>query len=145
MAAVSRADLGAWLITVNPRLTDVVSMIATRDLGGDWCVAPNYRTALMACGDPIVLWVSAGGGAGPGRGVWGVGEVTGAPTVGTDPADRRLHVPTRIAAVPRPVTADECRASVDLAGLEVLRSPQQSNPSFLTQREWAALAPRITK
>ncbi|WP_315773432.1 hypothetical protein [Rhodococcoides kroppenstedtii] len=60
-----------------------------------------------------------------------------------DGGDRRRHVPTRISALPRPVTADECRASVDLAGLEVLRSPQQSNPSFLTRQEWAALAPRM--
>ncbi|MDV7196012.1 EVE domain-containing protein [Rhodococcus kroppenstedtii] len=145
MAAVSRANLGAWLITVNPRLTDVVSMIAAGDLGGEWCVAPNYRTALMQPGDPIVVWVSAGGGVGPGRGVWGVGEVTGRPGEGTDPADRRLHVSTRISALARPVTADECRVSADLAGLEVLRSPQQSNPSFLTRQEWAALAPRTPR
>ena len=85
MAAVSRENLGAWLITVNPRLTDVVSMIAAGDLGGDGCVAPNYRTALMEPGDPIVVWVSAGAGVGPGRGLWGVGEVTGRPGAGADP------------------------------------------------------------
>ncbi|MBY6366605.1 EVE domain-containing protein [Rhodococcoides corynebacterioides] len=141
MATVSRADLGAWVITVNPRLTDVAAMIAAGDLGGEWCIAPNYRTALMEPGDAVVLWVTAGGGRGPGRGVHGVGEVTGSPHDRTDPADRRWHVPTRIAVPARTVTAEECRATSDLARMEVLRSPQQANPSYLTRREWAALVP----
>ncbi|WP_328811297.1 hypothetical protein [Rhodococcus sp. NBC_00294] len=145
MEKVTARTLGAWVITVNPRKTDVASLLADGHAGGDWCVAPNYRSRLMAAGQPILLWVSNRSGVHPARGFWGVGTVLGPAVDMHDPDDPRLHVPTEITTLGEPVTAAECAGTAGLDRLEMLRSPQQSNPSVVTASEWSLLRARLER
>lgn len=144
MDRITRRTLGAWVIKCNPRRTDAVALLATGDAGGEWCVAPNYRSRLMGEGQPVLLWVSNASGAHPTRGFWGLGTVLGPAVDMHDPHDRRLHVPTRIRTFDEPMTAAECAVTAGLDALEVLRSPQQSNPSVITADEWAVLGPIVS-
>lgn len=143
---ISLDDLGAWLLKANGDTSDVAARAARRDDVGQWCVQRSYRTALMAAGQPVVLWVSGGRRVGPG--IWAVGTVrdrvlpTG-PPAGTDGerTARRQHVPISLRwlddadRLPR----DAVRADPRLADLEVLRQPMAANPSFVTRAQWAAL------
>jgi hypothetical protein len=100
-----------------------------------WCVADNYRARLIRPGQRVLFWVSAH----PRKGFWGAGRVTGSLTIG----DGRLHVPVRIPLFAEPVTASQLRLLPDLRSMEVFRSPQQSNPSWVSRTELALIEPLL--
>ena len=126
--AVTLESLGAWVIKCNPHRTDVEPMRAAGETKPSWCVADNYRSQLIRPGQRVLFWVSAH----PRRGFWGAGRITGDVTM----EDGQLHVPVHIPLFAEPPTAAELRTS-GLDSLEVLRSPQQSNPSWVSVPELA--------
>lgn len=128
--------LGAWVIKCNPARTPLEPMLAAGETKPSWCVADNYRSRLLRPGQRVLFWVSAH----PRRGIWGSGHVTGEPARGDD---GRLHVPVRIPLFPDPVPAAELTAVPGLAAMEVFRSPQQANPSWVSCAEWALLHPLL--
>ncbi|WP_304107345.1 EVE domain-containing protein [Mycolicibacterium bacteremicum] len=121
--------LGAWVIKCNPAKTSIAPMLAAGATTPHWCVADNYRTRLMRPGQRALFWVSGR----PDRGIWGAGHLDG--EVWSDGA--RLHVPVRIPLLAQPITAAELAAIPGLAGIETLRAPQQSNPSWVSDIELA--------
>lgn len=123
--------LGAWVIKCNPRLTPVEPMCATGVAKPSWCVADNYRSRMMRPGQRVLFWVSAH----PRRGVWGIGHLTGP----VFDEDGRLHVPVAIPLLAEPLTAAELAAVPGLQTMEVFRSPQQANPSWVDRRELALI------
>lgn len=132
--AITEQTLGAWVIKCNPQVTDVAPMVAAGRATPRWCVADNYRTRLMAAGQPVLFWVSAH----PKRGLWGAGTLTGPPEPGT-----KWMVPTDIALFDEPIGAASLSAMPGLGALEVFRSPQQSNPSWVDTEAWAILRPLL--
>jgi hypothetical protein len=102
---------------------------ATREM--DRCVRPSYRLALMAAGQPCLLWVS-------GRdrpGVHAVGELTS----GVVRADGGPLVAVRLTRLSEPVPRTELLADPEAGDAEVLRMPAGSNPSWLSARQYAAV------
>jgi len=133
--AVTLETLGAWVIKCNPRRTDVEPMRAAGAATPSWCVADNYRTRLISPTQRVLFWVSAHRR----RGFWGAGDVTG--DVTRDDAGQ-LHVPVRIPLFDEPLTAAELTAA-GLHSMEVFRSPQQANPSWLSRAELALIEPLL--
>ena len=134
--AVTLESLGAWVIKCNPRLTDVEPMRAAGETKPSWCIADNYRSQLIRPGQRVLFWVSAH----PRRGFWGAGRVTGDVTM----EDGQLHVPVHIPLFAEPLTVAELRAEAGLQSMEVLRSPQQSNPSWVSVAELALVDRLLT-
>lgn len=128
--AVTPQTLGAWVIKCNPSKTDLEPMVAAGRAHEHWCVAANYRSRLMAAGQPVLFWVTGARH----RGIWGVGRLTGRPISGS-----ATKVGTDIPLLREPLGADMLASIPELGGLEVFRSPQQSNPSWVDVREWAVL------
>jgi hypothetical protein len=133
--AVTPDRLGAWVIKCHPGKTALAPMRQTGRAAPQWCVADNYRTRLMRRGQPVLFWVVAH----PQRGIWGAGHLTGAAVL----ADGRWHVPTDITLFDDPLTAATLRAVPGLAAMEVFRSPQQANPSWVNTAELTALRPLL--
>jgi hypothetical protein len=129
--AVTLETLGAWVIKCNPGRTDVEPMRAAGQAKPSWCVADNYRTRLIRPGQKVLFWVSAH----PRRGFWGAGQVTGDVTLD----DGQLHVPVQIPLFDEPLTADELHSIGGLDSMEVFRSPQQANPSWVNVAELALI------
>jgi hypothetical protein len=132
---VTVESLGAWVIKCNPRMTPVDAMLAAGETKPHWCVADNYRSRLIRPGQRVLFWVSAH----PRRGFWGAGRITGDVVV----EDGQLHVPVRIPLFAEPLTAAELSSVAGLRGMEVFRSPQQSNPSWVSVAEMALLEPLL--
>ncbi|MDZ7918085.1 MAG: hypothetical protein U5N21_04005 [Rhodococcus sp. (in: high G+C Gram-positive bacteria)] len=125
--AVTSASLGAWVIKCNPHKTDLAPMVAAGRAREHWCVADNYRTRLMAPGQPVLFWVSSH----PRRGIWGAGQLTGTPVPGP-----QWKISTSITLFDEPILASDIQAIAALSNLEVFRSPQQSNPSWVDASAW---------
>jgi hypothetical protein len=128
---VTEQTLGAWVIKCNPRLTALEPMVATRRAKTSWCIADNYRSRLIETGQRVLFWVSAH----PRRGIWGAGRITGNPYA----EDDGLHVATEIGLFDEPVTAEELATVAELRTMEVFRSPQQANPSWVSRTELEVL------
>lgn len=133
--AVTLETLGAWVIKCNARVTAVEPMRAAGVAEPDWCVADNYRTRLIEPGQRVLFWVSSH----PQRGIWGAGRVTGPPYVDAG----RLHVPVHIPLFDEPVIATALAAVPGLGAIEVFRSPQQANPSWVSTAEWRLIEPLL--
>ncbi|WP_395307661.1 EVE domain-containing protein [Mycobacterium sp. AMU20-3851] len=102
-----------------------------------WCVADNYRARLMQPGHRVLFWVT-----GPAlRGIWGVGRVVGA--LSND--NGQLKIPVHIPLFHGPVTAKDLGLIPGLRSMEVFRSPQQANPSWVTAPEWALIEPLLLR
>lgn len=134
--AVSPDDLGAWLLKCNADRSDIADRVARGERVDQWCVQPNYRTALMRPGQRVIFWVS-GSRRGQHPGIWGLGWLAGGPTASPatpDAVGSRLQVPIRIDLLPSDARVGRGALSVDhrLRDLEVLRMPQGSNPSFVS-------------
>jgi hypothetical protein len=112
-------------------LTALDPMVAAGRAKASWCIADNYRSRLIEAGQRVLFWVSAH----PRRGVWGAGRIAGRPYA----EDDGLHVPTEIALFDDPVTAEELATVPLLRTMEVFRSPQQANPSWVSRTELEAL------
>ncbi|OBK76825.1 hypothetical protein A5651_06065 [Mycobacterium sp. 1274761.0] len=123
------------MIKCNPRKTPLESMRAAGEARSSWCIADNYRSRLIRPGQRVLFWVTSH----PRRGIWGAGRVTGDVTV----EGGRLHVPVRIPLLAEPVTAAELLTVGALRAMEVFRSPQQANPSWVSEKEWTLLEPLL--
>jgi hypothetical protein len=132
---VTLEALGAWVIKCNSRVTPVGPMLEGGTAKPLWCVAANYRSRLIRPGQRVLFWVSAH----PRRGIWGSGRVTGELTAD----DGGLHVPVHIPLFAQPLTADALLAIADLRFMEVFRSPQQANPSWVSVAELALIEPLL--
>jgi hypothetical protein len=102
-------------------------MQAAREARRSWCIADNYRSQLIRPGQRVLFWVTSH----PRRGVWGAGHVTGDVTF----EGGRLHVPVRIPLLAEPLTVGELLSVGELRAMEVFRSPQQANPSWVRREE----------
>jgi hypothetical protein len=156
-AAVSRDNLGAWLVKCDPDVWDLPSFVED---GGeyisDWSIQDNYRSRLMEPGDAVILWVS---GRKPGypRGIWGLGHITGPAEDSATRLDRdtgddeisywldeearlavRCRVPVHILLFTTPVAARDLPGA-GIYDLEVQRMPQGSNPSWVSRDQLANL------
>ena len=139
--AVTRESLGAWLIKASggsPATHDHVRTgfvsLTTR------CLRPSYRTELVEAGQPVLLWVSGDHAEHP-AGIYGQGWTTGTsvPDGGGDAPASTLVLPLRLSLLETPVLRTELRLHPELSGLEVLRMPAGSNPSFVTRDQLDAL------
>jgi hypothetical protein len=127
--------LGAWVIKCNARRTPVDPMRAAGEAKPYWCVADNYRSRLIRPGHRVLFWVSAHAC----RGFWGAGRITGH----AEAHEGRFEVPVHIPLFAEPLTAAELRSVPGLRAMEVFRSPQQANPSWLSTTELALIEPRL--
>ena len=134
--ALTTDSLGAWLLKASPAggaldqvVLDEFRTVATR------CVRPSYRTDLVRAGQPVLLWVSGGDPRHP-SGIQAQGRTTG-PVVET--AEDGPVIPVRLRPVDPLVPRESLLADPVLAGLEVLRMPAGSNPSYLDVEQYAAL------
>jgi len=132
---VTLESLGAWLIKCNPRITPIAPMRAAGEAKPSWCVADNYRSRLMQPEHRVLFWVSAH----PDRGLWGAGRVIG--KVAGEDGD--LHVPVHIRLFSEPVRAAQLFSVPELRTMEAFRSPQQSNPSWVSTAELALIDPLL--
>ncbi len=150
---VTTADLGAWVLTANPRVWDLQRWINEGGQGhDDWTVARNYRSQMMEPGQPVLLWI---GGSDPGcpAGFRAAGTVTGpcAPASAQSAfwIDRKAKARADFVArvdlhlLPALVPKHAVQHHRVLRDMEVLRSPFASNPSHLTLEQMAALQPLL--
>ncbi len=150
---VSAETLGAWVLTASPKVWDLRRWITDGGQGhDDWTVAHNYRSALMAPGQRVLLWI---GGNDPGcpAGFVAEGTVSG-PCEETRAhsdywIDRRAKERADYVArvdlqlLPALVPKHAVQHHRVLRDIEVLRSPFAANPSHLTPDELAALEPLL--
>jgi len=149
---ITQQNLGAWLLRCNPKNEPELPRLIA---GGGyrierWCVADNYRSRMMAAGDPVVFWIS-GDGRLLARGIWGVGRVLGVrgfprPAAGGRPTGRNVDGPGErpsvsvdIPLLAMPVSDQRLRAA-GIDDLEVQKQPQGSNPSWISATQLARLA-----
>ncbi|GAB3070738.1 hypothetical protein GCM10027186_26400 [Micromonospora schwarzwaldensis] len=135
---VTLDDLGAWLIKGNAEKVDLAARFAADPRVTGWCVRPGYRVRLMRAGQPVVFWASGSRGRAP-YGVWGVGRVAGVPRPGEPGGPWTLPLDLTVLDEPFRVRRAVLRADLRLAGAEVFRQPQASNPSYLTVAQFAAV------
>ncbi len=147
--AVSRSNIGAWLLKCNPSLWDLAAFVRSGEPIRSWAVQRNYRAAMMAPGDQVLFWVSGDGRGGLPRGIWGAGHVVAPAEDWVDAEhgfwrdDRsrravRARVQVDIPLFSEPVTAADLRAR-GVVDLEVLRMPQGANPSWVSVEQLAAI------
>ncbi|MFJ8197337.1 protein NO VEIN domain-containing protein [Streptomyces sp. NPDC096152] len=151
-------NLGGWILRCNPDVYDLPGEVENGETKVcSWLVANNYRTELMGSGQRVVLWVGGPVSAAWTVGVWGIGYVTGQADVWVadfeglseywldEQRATRLKrtVPLNADILPTPVSAHEIRAIPELAGMELFRAQQMSNPIYVSPEEMAALETRL--
>jgi hypothetical protein len=152
--AVTRETLGAWLIKTSPSATPVDELVRTGFAAVTGrCVQPTYRAEVVAAGQPVLLWISGNDARHP-AGVYAEGYTTGpAEPEAVPPGEVEeggrpgLVMPIRLTPLDPPILRRQLDAHPLLSGLEVLRMPAGSNPSFLTRvqlRELATRFPQLT-
>jgi hypothetical protein len=122
--ALSNDSLGAWLVKATGAAPSTREHVRAGFTGVEtWCARPTYRTDLVAAGQPVLLWVS---GSEPGlpAGIHAHGRTTGPARDGV--------MPMVLVPLDQPLLRSELVGHPDLAGLEVLRMPAGSNPSYVT-------------
>jgi hypothetical protein len=132
---VTLEALGAWVIKCNPGKTPIEPMRAAGEAKPSWCVAGNYRSRLIRPGHRVLFWVSAH----PQRGLWGAGRVVGDVAGG----DGQLRMAVDIPLFTEPVPAAHLFSVHALRSMEVFRSPQQANPSWVSTAELALIDPLL--
>ncbi|WP_041289568.1 hypothetical protein [Kribbella flavida] len=132
MTKVTTDNLGAWVLKCNPKLTNLDVLLANGVR--TWCVQENYRSALIAADQPVVLWITGPSGATPQPGIWATGHATG----GTEYSPHgKLVMPLELSFLRTPVPREDIAGR--LPDLEVIRQPHMANPSFATSAEYAVL------
>ncbi|WP_323793356.1 hypothetical protein [Nocardioides sp.] len=150
---VTKAELGAWVLTANPRVWDLRRWIAEGGRGhDDWTVAHNYRSALMEAGQRVLLWVGGNAPDCP-SGFVARGTVTGSCEAASATSDFWVDRKAKARAdylarvdlqlLPKIVPKHAVQHHRALRDIEVLRSPFAANPSHLTRDELAALEPLL--
>ncbi|KQR99413.1 hypothetical protein ASG12_00820 [Williamsia sp. Leaf354] len=145
---MTESTLGAWVFTVNGARWDSVVDIASRRGGlATRCVAANYRKDVMVAGQRALLWAS-GPPTGPRpRGIAGLGWITGPseidPENDSDEPSWLAHTDIRLLSDAERIPATDLNEVPGLAGMEILRLPQASNPSWVTRDEMAVIEPLL--
>lgn len=145
--------IGAWVLKA--RLADYDAHGAFEHLGviDGWAVQSNYRSDLLAAGQPVVLYIGQDRARSCEAGFWGVGMITGPAYASRarqdgfwrDPVEMRRHgrfVSVAIHQLVTPVLRHELEADPVLCECELLRSPRMGNPGVLRPDEWRALQAR---
>lgn len=126
--ALTTDTLGAWLFKATGSEPSTQAHLRAGFADAEsWCVRPTYRTDLVDAGQRVLLWVS-----GTAAGVYAHGRTTGPARDGV--------VPVALAPLDPPLLRSELTGHRDLAGLEVIRMPAGSNPSYVTRDQLRALA-----
>jgi hypothetical protein len=133
--AISEDSLGAWLVKASPVSLPIEEVVRTgfTDITTR-CVRPTYRTELVREGQPVLLWVSGNHPRHP-AGIYAAGHTTG-PVNEVAPTP---EMPVRLRAVRPAIQRLELLDHPTLAGIEVLRMPAGSNPSYLDVEQYDAL------
>ena len=144
---VTVETLGAWVIKCNPAVTDFGSLLRSGEPIRTWCVANNYRAAMMDTGQLALLWVSGPNGAQFARGIWGVGQVR-APAEAVVAESSSSRRTTRVAQLDipmlaAPITAGAISGVAELGKVEVIRQPFAPNPSWVSRGDLAVLEPML--
>jgi hypothetical protein len=130
--ALTPETLGAWLVKATGAATSTGQHVRAGFAGVEtWGARPTYRTALVAAGQPVLLWVSGSEAAHP-AGIHARGRTTG-------PAGDGV-IPMTLVPLDVPLLRSELVGHPGLSSLEVLRMPAGSNPSFVTPDQLAVLA-----
>jgi hypothetical protein len=134
VAAVSEASLGAWLVKASPSGLQVGEAVRTsfRTVTRR-CVRPSYRVDLVRAGQPVLLWVSGRDPEHP-AGIYATGHTTGPVEHGDE-----VSMPLHLEPVEPFVARTEILVEHDLLGLEVIRMPAGSNPSYLDIAQYRTL------
>lgn len=154
---ITAVNLGGWVLRCNPDVYDLPQAVQDgEDKVWDWLVAKSYRTDVMAPGQRVVLWVGGPPTATRTPGVWGIGYVTGPANLRVDadePSDywlceeraARLEwvVDLDVDILPTTIAADELKAMPELAGMELFRAPQMSNPVYIGPEEMSAIERQV--
>lgn len=129
--ALSSETLGAWLVKASGREPSTRAHVRNGFVDvSSWCVQPTYRTDLVAAGQSVLLWVSGTEWEYP-AGIYARGRTTGSAAAGV--------IPISLTPLLDPLLRPEVVAHAGLAGMEVLRMPAGSNPSFVTHEELRVL------
>ncbi|WP_214514793.1 protein NO VEIN domain-containing protein [Rhodococcus sp. WY5] len=148
---VTEDNLGAWVFKCNPKVWDLRQYMKDgNDSIDDWSVVDNYRSEMIRNGQRAILWASGPEVGQTPRGIWGIGWTTGQRYPSVDETqgywtdeDKRHSVqwfaPTDITLMKEPLTAAEIRDYSGLEDLEVFRSPQGANPSWISKDQLARL------
>ena len=133
--AITDHSLGAWLVKASPASLPVEEQLQTGFAGiTSRCVRPTYRADLVRKGQPVLLWVSGNDPRHP-AGIYACGRTTGP----VDAAAPTPEMPVRLRAIEPVIHREEIKAHPTLAGIEVLRMPAGSNPSYLDAEQYDAL------
>ena len=133
--AVTESSLGAWLVKASPAALPLPELVRTGFAQiTSRCVRPSYRTELVLEGQPVLLWVSGRDPRHP-AGIYAHGQTTGP----VHTADDGPAMPMRLQGVLPTVSREEILAVAELGGLEVLRMPAGSNPSYLDIDQYRVL------
>jgi hypothetical protein len=133
--AVTERSLGAWLVKASPGSLPIDELVETgfADITSR-CVRPTYRTGLVREDQPVLLWVSGNNRQHP-AGIYAIGHTTGS----VDATAPSPAMPVRLRAVEPAIHREEILAHPTLAGIEVIRMPAGSNPSYLDAEQYQAL------
>jgi hypothetical protein len=130
-------DVACWVLKTSRPPEDLVAGWRpgiTHEL--DRCVRPSYRLELMAPGQACLLWLS-------GRdrpGVHALGTLAGP----AEPGPAGPAVAVHLTALESPVPRADLLADPAFRDAEVLRMPAGSNPSWLSEGQYAAVLARVT-
>jgi hypothetical protein len=133
---LSPGDVACWVLkSARPPADLAPGWIAPSSRLLSRCVHRSYRLALLAAGQPCLLWVS-----GRNRpGVHALGEVC----AGVEDRPEGPAVPVRLTLLAEPVPRADLLADPRMREAEVLRMPAGSNPSWLSAEQFAAVLDRI--
>ena len=133
--AITEGSLGAWLVKASPASLSIGELVRTgfADITSR-CVRATYRTDLIKADQPVLLWVSGKDRQHP-AGIYACGHTTGP----VDEAAPTPEMPVRLRPVRPPVRREELLDDPMLSGIEVIRMPAGSNPSYLDVEQYAAL------
>ena len=133
--AVTEDTLGAWLVKASPGPLRIAEQIRTGFAEiTSRCVRPTYRASLIRPDQPVLLWVSGNDRRHP-AGIYACGHTTG--LVDLDVPSPEM--PVRLHTVEPVIRREEILEDPTLAGIEVVRMPAGSNPSYLDTEQYDAL------
>ena len=133
--AITEDSLGAWLVKASATSLPIEELVGTgfADITCR-CVRATYRIELIRENQPVLLWVSGNDPRHP-AGIYASGHTTGP----VDDAGSTPEMPVRLQAVRPAVHRKEILDHPSLSGIEVIRMPAGSNPSYLDAEQYDAL------
>jgi hypothetical protein len=133
--AITEDSLGAWLVKASPASLPIEEHARTGFAAlTSRCVRSTYRTDLVREGQPVLLWLSGNDPRNP-AGIYASGHTIGPVDVDAPSPE----MPVRLHAVRPAVHRKELLDHTTLSGIEVIRMPAGSNPSYLDVEQYDAL------